>query len=159
MTVSQLIVCKVFTICAFFMIAERSVASVETIRECMEKAGQKYDLDPNLLYSIAVVESSLNPNAVRKGESDEDVGLMQINSFWYPKLEGYGIKRSDLFEPCLSAHVGAWILRHSIDFFGENWRAVGAYNAGTARNEHREKLRQKYANRVYRVYRNISNGM
>ena len=129
-----------------------------TSSNCWVDAGRHYQVNPWLLYSIAEQESSLNPLAVNQNsDKSRDIGLMQINSFWFPELEKYGISEQDLFEPCTNIYVGAWILSQNIQIFGNNWRAVGAYNAGTGKNEKREKLRQKYAERVYGRYVRITN--
>ena len=125
---------------------------------CWVDAGKRYQVDPWLLYSIAEQESSLNPLAVNHNDDSRDVGLMQINSFWFPKLEKYGLSEQSLFDSCTNIYVGAWILSQSIQVFGNNWRAVGAYNAGTGKNEKREKLRQEYAKRVYNRYLRFTSG-
>lgn len=138
--------------------SEESRLKSET-ENCWVEAGIKYQVDPWLLYSIAEQESSLNPLATNgNSNGTRDVGLMQINSFWLPELEKYGISEQNLFDPCVSIHVGAWVLSQSIQVFGNNWRAVGAYNAGTGKSEKTELLRQKYAERVYKRYLRLSNG-
>lgn len=121
-------------------------------KNCWVEAGKRYQIDPWLLYSIAQQESSLNPVAVNDNGTSIDVGLMQINSFWFSKLKKIGISKNDLFEPCISIHVGAWILAQSILIYGETWEAVGAYNAGTGKNENAVKNRKLYAEKVYNYY-------
>ncbi|HGS4617197.1 TPA: lytic transglycosylase domain-containing protein [Vibrio cholerae] len=139
--------------------ASEGLGSKNEAENCWIEAGIKYQVDPWLLYSIAEQESSLNPFAINDNRNgSRDVGLMQINSFWFPELEKYGISEQSLFDPCVSIHVGAWILSQSIRVFGNNWRAVGAYNAGTGKNEKKEMLRQKYAESVYKRYLRLSNG-
>lgn len=124
---------------------------------CWENAGLAYQVNPWLLYAIAEKESSLNPMAVndRNKDGTSDYGLMQINDFWIPLIEKYGYKKNDLFDPCTNIHIGAWVLAQSIKVFGNNWRAVGAYNAGTRLNEKREFLRQKYASSVFERYERL----
>lgn len=137
----------------FFFIFSRDAFS-----NCWEEAGRKYGIDPLLLYSIAQKESSLNPLAINsRGSNDEDVGLMQINTFWFDKLREHGISRSDLFEPCVSINVGAWVLAHSIKSFGYTWEAVGAYNVGTSREKWAYKKRQEYYTDVQNIYFNNVN--
>ncbi len=75
---------------------------------------------------------------------------MQINTFWLAPLARHGIGERDLFEPCVSIHVGAWILAHEIRRFGYTWEAVGAYNAGPRSTPERQERRRRYAHRVYR---------
>jgi len=125
---------------------------------CWVSAGDRYGVDPWLLYSIAHVESSHRPDATNLNEGragrepTEDVGIMQINSWWLPRLAEYGIGRDTLFDPCINIYVGAWILAQSLQLFEDLWEGVGAYNAGTGRTENASRLRRKYAEKVRVVY-------
>lgn len=105
--------------------------SHESIEACLDKAAIYHGVDPNLLHAIAVVESGLNPQAMNTANANgtRDIGLMQINSSWLPQLARWNIREQDLFDPCISAYVGAWILADNIARLGPVWRAVGAYNA------------------------------
>lgn len=112
---------------------------------CWEEAGERYGVNPSLLYAIAKTESSLNPSAINRNKNGSyDIGLMQINSAWLPALRKYGISEQQLYQPCVSIHVGAWILAQNMRRLGNSWEAVGAYNA---RNPAR---RVQYARKVYR---------
>lgn len=125
-------------------------------KNCWMEAAERYQVNPYLLYAIAEKESSFDPLAVNaRDATDEDVGLMQINSFWFPHLQQYGINRDDLFHPCTSINVGAWVLAQSIVIFGNTWEAVGAYNVGTSKEEWAFKAREVYASDVRRRYFNI----
>lgn len=118
-------------------------ASADDLRSCFRAASIRYDISQRLLEAIAQVESSGNPMAINKnGDGSEDIGLMQINSSWLSKLRSYGIERSDLFDPCVSINVGAWIMADNIFRHGYNWKAVGAYNAVSP------DKRLKYAHKV-----------
>ncbi|MGB3433881.1 lytic transglycosylase domain-containing protein [Achromobacter sp.] len=122
---------------------------------CWHESGARHGVDPLLLYSIAKVESSLDPRVVNENrDGSQDIGLMQINSMHFPALAKRGISRQQLLdEPCLSIEVGAGILADFIKRFGYTWRAVGAYNAGGAQG--REAARKRYVDRVWRHYRNL----
>ncbi len=118
-------------------------AGADELHSCFRRASIRYDISQRLLEAIAHVESSGNPMAVNQNSNgSEDIGLMQINSFWLPKLEKYGIMRQDLFDPCVNINVGAWILADNIYRHGYNWEAVGAYNAAS------QDKRLKYARKV-----------
>lgn len=119
---------------------------------CWVTAGTKYNVDPWLLYSIAQVESNLDPLAINHNEKSEDHGLMQVNSWWILKLRTYGIDKKKLYDPCTNIHVGAWILAQSFQAFGNTWESVGAYNAGTAKTKKAKERRKKYAAKVYKQY-------
>ncbi len=100
-----------------------------TAQACWEEAAVRYQVSSTLLYAIARTESGLNPSAIGSNSNGtRDIGLMQINSAWLPALSRYGISERDLFEPCTSIHVGAWILAGNIQRLGYTWDAVGAYN-------------------------------
>ena len=100
---------------------------------CWSSAETTYGVPAKLLVAIAKVETGINPSAVGKKNKDGsyDIGLMQINSGWLPKLSKYNITENDLFKPCTNIMVGAWILSDNIQRLGYNWDAVGAYNAKT----------------------------
>jgi soluble lytic murein transglycosylase-like protein len=99
---------------------------------CWEDAAHRYQVDARLLHAIARAESSLDPRAVRVNRNGtRDLGLMQINSAWLPELAKSGIRERDLFDPCTSVHVGAWILATNIARLGPTWAAVGAYHSPT----------------------------
>ena len=100
------------------------------VRACWQEAGNRYQVDPALLYAIARTESGLNPSAShRNRDGSIDIGLMQINSAWLPDLARHGISARELWEPCTNIHVGAWVLAQKIRKLGMTWDAIGAYNA------------------------------
>ena len=110
---------------------------------CWEQAARRHQVNPHLLVAIAEVESGLRPDAIgRNTNGSIDIGLMQINSLWLPELRRHGIVPRDLLDPCVSVHVGAWVLAQKMRVHGTTWTAVGAYNAGSA------VLRERYARKV-----------
>ena len=115
------------------------------------EAGQRYGISPNLLMAMALAESGLNAWAWHSNsDGSVDVGVMQINSVWFPLLQRYGIASAMLWHPCYNIHVGAWILAKDIRRYGYTWEAVGAYNAGTRQDLETERRREAYALRVRR---------
>lgn len=112
---------------------------------CWEEAAQRYQVNSSLLVAIAKTESDMNPSAVgRNRNGTRDLGLMQINSAWLPMLATHGIEEHDLFDPCISIHVGAWVLAQNIHRLGYTWDAIGAYNAvdPARRRAYAEKVRR-----------------
>ena len=116
---------------------------------CFEAAAARYQIPAELLVAIARTESGLRADAIGRNEDgSEDLGLMQINSWWLPHLARYGLTREDLTDPCTNVEVGAWILAQEIRRFGYGWEAVGAYNAGPAPDS--APARRRYAAQVAR---------
>lgn len=114
-------------------------------RACWEDAAKKYGINAYLLYAIAKTESGLNPRAINRNKNGTyDIGLMQINSNWLATLRKYGLDEQQLYDPCTSIQVGAWILAQNMRRLGNTWNAVGAYNASTP------AYRLRYALKVYK---------
>lgn len=123
---------------------------------CFEEAGERYNVSPNLLKAIAIVESDLNPDAYNENINaagqvvSRDFGLMQINSSWFPRLHEFNVNESNIYEPCLNVALGAWVLASNFATHGYNWNSVGAYNAGFSMQS--KTARTQYILRVQSVY-------
>jgi soluble lytic murein transglycosylase-like protein len=123
---------------------------------CWDEAAQRYGISPQLLYAIAQVESGLKPQAInlthQQRTSSYDIGLMQINSSNLPALARHGITEKDLYNPCTSIHVGAWLLAQTFAKHGLSWDGVGAYNAACTqlKGQDCQRARSRYAWQVYR---------
>ncbi|HMK43159.1 MAG TPA: lytic transglycosylase domain-containing protein, partial [Dissulfurispiraceae bacterium] len=112
---------------------------------CFDDAAKKYELSADLLRAIARTESGMRANAVNRNSNGSfDIGVMQINSFWFPK---FGLTADQLkSDPCLNVMTGADILSRCVKSHGYTWEAVGCYNA------------YSHAKRVaysWRIYRNL----
>jgi soluble lytic murein transglycosylase-like protein len=122
---------------------------------CFEEASKRYSISEQLLRAIARVESNTNGAAMNMGHlgrtGSYDIGLMQINSSWLPKLRTFGINEQALKDPCQNLMVGAWILAHHMREDGADWNGVGAYNASCrgASPAQCAVLRNTYTNKVY----------
>ena len=109
---------------------------------CFNTAAQYYQVPKEILTAIAYVESKFNPNEYNQNKNGTyDIGLMQINSTWLPKLATVGISEQMLYEPCQSIYMGAWVLAHNIKTYGLNWTAVQRYNGND--------IELKYATKIY----------
>ncbi len=128
------------------MLANSTVARAD----CWSDVESRYQVSRYLLLAIAQHESSLRADAInRNRDGTLDIGLMQINTRWLRTLRPYGIGVNELKNPCVNLNVGAWILANDFARYGNNWRAVGAYNA-TA-----EWRRAQYAAQVAAGYNKI----
>ena len=121
------------------------------IASCWRGAAQYHGVDVWLLYSVAWVESRLRTDQIGRNRNGSfDLGLMQINTIWLPKLKSYGIGPNQLMDGCTSIYVGAWIMAQNIRSMGYTWQAIGAYNSRTP------SIGFKYAQRVYDAHRRIT---
>lgn len=117
-----------------------------------QEAETNHHITPKLLCSFAKVESRENPKAINRNTNGSfDVGVMQINSSWLPKLAKYGITLNDLFRPKTNIMVGAWILSQCHADFGESWKAIDCYNKGARR----AKTHSTYNRLILEAYNTI----
>jgi len=93
------------------------------------EAGTFYEISPDLLEAISVVESDRTINAVNKNKNGStDFCHMQINDFTWKKHLGENWE--SLKDPRYCTMVGAWILKKCIDRYGYGWNAVACYHTG-----------------------------
>lgn len=127
---------------------------------CFKAAGEQYHINPLLLKSIAMYESSLNQWAIHVNRDKDhrvlsiDYGLMQINSVNVPNLIHKGvIKNKDelLSRPCTNVYIGASILARNIKICGVSWDCIGSYNAGFLTKH--ALVRRAYGQKVREIYR------
>ena len=79
--------------------------------ECFIRSAERYDVDVELAIAVAIVESSLNPDAV---SSSDAIGVMQIK--WPLTAEHLGItQRELLFDPCVNIDAGISYLKELLE--------------------------------------------
>jgi hypothetical protein len=79
--------------------------------ECFIRSAERYDVDVELAVAVAIIESSLNPDAV---SSSDAIGVMQIK--WPLTAEHLGItQRELLFDPCVNIDAGISYLKELLE--------------------------------------------
>lgn len=103
--------------------AKGTAMSEEQIMQMAEEIGNKYNICPELLTSIAFQESRYNPNAEYEG----CIGLMQVSPKWHiERMERLGV--SDLREPYGNMLVSADYLLELFKEYGDPVMALQVYN-------------------------------
>ncbi|WP_310633475.1 transglycosylase SLT domain-containing protein [Paraburkholderia sp.] len=134
-------------LCALIVCAMPRLA----VADCIDDAAAFQHVNVSLMRAIAQVESGTQTRVINTNSNGTvDIGLMQINSSWLPRLAQEGITEQSLFDPCTNAYVGAWILAENIRQFGPTWNAIGAYNSPSA------DKRLAYARKVYAAAQSLS---
>lgn len=95
----------------------------------VQKYSEKYNIEPNLVYSVIKAESKFIPDAQsHKGAK----GLMQISDStaqWAEKEIKIDSKK--IFEPETNIKTGCWYLSRLYKEFGKKDLVIAAYNGGS----------------------------
>ena len=93
---------------------------------------------PAPLELIRDVEGGRPGSASRNDNGTVDLGVMQVNSWWLPRLEALGITRNELqYDTCINVAVAAWIYVQEFEQTSDMARAVAAYHSPTRRYQAR----------------------
>ncbi|PWU11826.1 MAG: hypothetical protein C5B47_00250 [Verrucomicrobia bacterium] len=134
--------------------------------EAFEKASGETGVPFALIKAHAIRESSLKPNAYHFDNATvgASYGLMQVE--WIAgsgRFEKYGVMDDEirdgslLYDPEVSARLGALIIRDNLDWLKGNLRdAINAYNTGT--REAKMPAPYNYVNDVLKYYSEIIGG-
>lgn len=109
---------------------------------CMALSAALNNLPPKILPAIHTVEGGRVGSVSRNRNGTEDLGVMQINTIWVPRLaRATGLRDEEvrarlIGNPCFNIVVAGAILRiYLTEAKGDFWRAVGNYHSHTpARN-------------------------
>lgn len=66
------------------------------------------------------------------------------------KAQAIRDKNDLLNKPCLNVQIGTWILAKHFQVCGVSWNCLGSYNAGFRADRH--ETRERYANRIWKIY-------
>ena len=84
------------------------------VEHVVRQAARKYGIDENHFVSIAMCESTMNPNAVNRSyyENGHPSGLFQhLSGYWPARAAKYGYAGASVFDPVANANVTAGMWR------------------------------------------------
>lgn len=117
---------------AAMLLGAQAIAPRTASADCIDDAAAYQHVHPHVLRAIAYHESRMRPSTVNRNTNRSiDIGLMGINTVHSGELARHGISNTTLFDPCVNAYVGAWLLRRKVDKYGATWKAVAAYHSET----------------------------
>lgn len=109
-----------------------SLTAQQCAADCFDDAALHHSVNPWILKAIAYNESRFNPSLTSTNTNNTvDIGMTGINSVHLPELNKHGVNIDDLYNPCKSIYVSAWMLSRKIKKHGNTWIAVGAYHSET----------------------------
>ncbi|MBT4539554.1 lytic transglycosylase domain-containing protein [Candidatus Woesearchaeota archaeon] len=108
---------------------ERKIARTEQHADLISSAAERYEVPYETLFSLVVVESGGDPNAVSYAGAE---GLTQI----MPRTRKW-LGCGDVTDPAIGLDCGASYLRQLLNQFGDEDLALAAFNIGPGRLERR----------------------
>lgn len=104
---------------------------------CLMMAAQTYSIPPAVMVGIYNVEGGKVGQQVYNTNGTYDLGPMQINTLWLPKLANHwGVsevtaKKWVRDDVCTNMGVSAWILRQHLEETGSLAQAIAHYHSRT----------------------------
>jgi hypothetical protein len=107
-----------------------------TIRGCLRSAADLHRVPAAVLVILLRVEGGRLGRVSQNSNDTVDIGPMQVNQIWLPKLaQHWHASIDDTFIAlrdnfCANVEGGAWILRQDLDeAHGDFWGGVGIYHS------------------------------
>ena len=118
---------------------------------CIQAAASRYEFPAGILVILLDVENGRLGQVSDNNNNTVDIGPMQVNDSWVPKLaDHWGATKEATYlalrdEICANIEGGAWILRQALDEAnGDFWEGVGLYHS------HKSPLKSAYLRSVYK---------
>lgn len=84
--------------------------------QCLAEAAHSYEIHPDILFAIAIVEGgTVGQNSRKNSNNSYDIGFFQINTIHLDTLSALDVSESELRnDGCLNAAVAAWHLKRTL---------------------------------------------
>ncbi len=112
--------------------------TAQALAACLLAAANTYQVPPAVMIGIMQVEGGrVGQESLRNFNGTHDLGPMQVNTIWMPKLGRYWHVSSETArvwvrdDGCVNVHVAAWILKQKIAETGSLYRGIAHYHSAT----------------------------
>lgn len=126
-------------VCAAETVSARphDLASNAEVVRCIRKAAQGKPWLECTLWGLRDQEGGWVGAAVANANGTHDLGPLQVNSWWVPKIAAL-VERPEphvrywlQHDACFNAEVARWIFLSGLAGTGDYWKAVGVYHSPT----------------------------
>ena len=123
--------------------ATASAKSSQVLREgdvaaCIRKAAKGRAWLERTLWGLRDQEGGWVGAAVANSNGTHDLGPLQVNSWWVPKIAAL-VRRPEphvrhwlQYDACFNAEAARWIFLSGLAVTGDYWKAIGVYHSPTA---------------------------
>jgi hypothetical protein len=109
-----------------------------TLARCIRDASRGKAWLEKTLWGLRDQEAGWVGAQVANKNGSHDLGPLQVNSYWVPKLasvlgQSPTVVRSWLtYDACFNVEAGRWIFLSGLSQTGDYWKAIGIYHSPTA---------------------------
>jgi hypothetical protein len=144
---SAAVACVVLHLMAPCPAEARATGQGETrIAECIRQAADGHPWLERALWGLRDQEGGWIGAEVRNTNGSHDLGPLQINTWWVPKIASLvGRPQADvrgwlMSDPCFNAEAARWIFLSALKTTGDFWKAIGVYHSPTVWRQRRYAL-------------------
>lgn len=121
----------------------RNMEEERLIGACIRKASLGHPWLEKTLWGLRDQEAGWLGAEVRNSNGSHDLGPLQINSWWVPRIAAM-VGRSEAqvqgwlkFDACFNAEAARWVFLSSLKSTGDYWKAIGLYHSPTTWRQQR----------------------
>lgn len=126
--------------------AAMSISSDREIARCIARAASGKDWLEKTLWGLRDQEGGWVGAEVPNANGSHDLGPLQINSWWVPKIAAVlrqpeqDVRAWLKSDACFNADVARWIFLSALRSTGDYWAAIGVYHSPTTWRQRRYAL-------------------
>lgn len=161
--IPKLLCTAVISIALYNAPAFAKAADAEDLRisSCIRQASLGHPWLEKTLWGLRDQEAGWIGAEVRNSNGSHDLGPLQINSWWIPRIAALvghspGQVRFWLrFDPCFNAEAARWIFLSALRSTDNYWKAIGIYHSPTAWRQTRyvnsvaRHMRSRYGENIF----------
>jgi len=140
------------------------------VARCIRQAAHGQSWLEKTLWGLRDQEAGWIGAEILNSNGSHDLGPLQINSWWVPRIaallsrrEGE-VRRWLQFDPCFNAEAARWIFLDGLKSTGDFWKAIGVYHSPHGYRQSRyaalvaKHLRQRFGPEIFRSRLSIRTG-
>ncbi|PJG49636.1 murein transglycosylase [Sphingobium sp. LB126] len=132
-----------WTASASAKVAPQRAGQEQSIARCIKQASLGRAWLEKTLWGLRDQEAGWIGAQVPNTNGSHDLGPLQINSWWVPRIAGLidqperSVRYWLRYDPCFGAEAARWIFLSALEATGDYWAAVGIYHSPTSWRQRR----------------------
>ena len=136
-------------------------AQEQQVASCIERAAAGRPWLARTLWGLRDQEGGWIGAAVRNSNGSEDLGPLQVNSWWSSRIAAV-IRRKPVdvrywlqYDACFNVDAARWIFLSALAVTRDYWKAIGAYHSPTGWRQRRyvggvvDRLRHRFGQDIF----------